>query len=79
MTGDDCGLGDGSKCEARGDGVVPYGRALLKLYAGSMKNPLFGFLVVGHEIGLRAELGDDAAELALDATSYSARRQASEQ
>ena len=36
MTGDDCGLEGRYKWEVRGEGVVPYGRALLKLYAGSM-------------------------------------------
>lgn len=37
-------------------------------------------LVVGQERGPRGEVGDDAAEPAFDdATSYSARRQASEQ
>jgi hypothetical protein len=36
-------------------------------------------VVVGHVNGPRDEVGDDAAEPALEATSYSARRQASEQ
>ncbi len=52
---------------------------MLKLYAGSMKNPLVDFLVAGHEIGPRDDVGDEAAEPALLPASYSARRQASEQ
>lgn len=57
---------------------MPYGLALLKLYAGSMKNPLCD--LVGHDTGPRVEVGDEAGEPALDVdTSYSARRHASEQ
>jgi len=44
-----------------------------------MKKPLFDCLVTGHETGLRDVAGDDAAEPAFDATSYSASLQASEQ
>lgn len=41
---------------------------------------MFDGLLVGHERGPRGEVGEDAAEPAFDdATSYSARRQASEQ
>ncbi len=43
-----------------------------------MWKPLFDCLA-GHEMGPRRDVGEDAVELALDATSYSARRQASEQ
>jgi hypothetical protein len=57
---------------------VPYGCALLKLYAGSMKKPLDGFFVV-QETGPRREVGDEAVEPGFDATSYSVSRQASEQ
>jgi hypothetical protein len=60
------------------DGVVPYGLALLKLYAGSMKNPLLDCFA-GQEIGPRGEVGDEAVDPALLLASYSARRQASEQ
>jgi hypothetical protein len=50
---------------------VPYGCALLKLYAGSRWNPFVADLD-GHERGPLDEVGDDAAEPALDeATSYS--------
>jgi hypothetical protein len=44
-----------------------------------MKKPLLVGLVDGQPRGPRAEVGDDAGELEPDATSYSARRQASEQ
>lgn len=44
-----------------------------------MKKPLFDCLDTDHETGLRGAMGDDAAEPALDATSYSANLQASEQ
>lgn len=44
-----------------------------------MKKPFFECFVTGHETGLRGAVGDDAAEPALDATSYSANLQASEQ
>jgi len=44
-----------------------------------MKKPLFDCLVADHETGLRDAVGDDAAEPAFDATSYSASLQASEQ
>jgi hypothetical protein len=57
---------------------VPYGCALLKLYAGSRQNPLFDCLA-GHDTEPREEVGEEAADPTLDATSYSARRQASEQ
>lgn len=43
-----------------------------------MKKPLLDCLADGHE-GLRDEVGDEAAEPALEEVSYSARRQASEQ
>jgi hypothetical protein len=36
VTGDDCGLERWGEWDVRRDGVVPYGCALLKLYAGSM-------------------------------------------
>jgi hypothetical protein len=51
---------------------------LLKLYAGSMKKPFDGFFV-DQEAGPRGDVGDEAVEPGFDATSYSARRQASEQ
>lgn len=76
--GDDCGLAEYENWEIRGDGVVPYGCALWKLYAGSMKKPLFDCLA-GHDIGARGEVGDEAGEPAMEAFSYSAKRQASEQ
>lgn len=64
----------------RGEGVVPYGCALLKLYAGSMKKPLFDALVAGHESGPRRETGEEGAEPVFEAAfSYSANRHASEQ
>lgn len=50
----------------------------MKLYAGSIKKPLLG-LAVDHATGAREDVGDDAVEPTLDATSYSARRQDSEQ
>lgn len=52
---------------------------MLKLYAGSMKNPFLDCLVAGHETGPRDDVGDEAADPALLPASYSARRQASEQ
>jgi hypothetical protein len=58
---------------------VPYGWALLKLYAGSRWKPLAADLD-GHERGPLDDAGEEAGEPAFDeATSYSARRQASEQ
>lgn len=57
---------------------MPYGCALLKLYAGSMKKPFDGFFV-DQETGPRGDIGEEAVEPGFDATSYSARRQASEQ
>jgi hypothetical protein len=77
-TGDDWGLVGAEYFEDRGDGVVPYGWALEKLYAGSMKNALLAGLE-GHAAGPRGDVGEDAAEPALDADSYSAKRQVSEQ
>lgn len=44
-----------------------------------MKKPLVDCLATGHAMGLRDEVGDDAADPAFDATSYSANLQASEQ
>jgi len=50
---------------------VPYGRALLKLYAGSRWNPFVADLD-GHERGPLCDVGDDAVDPAFDdATSYS--------
>ena len=51
---------------------------MLKLYAGSMKNPFVAFFA-GHDTGPRGEVGDEAVEPGFEAVSYSARRQASEQ
>lgn len=58
---------------------MPYGCALWKLYAGSMKKPLLGCLVADHDTGAREDVGDEAGEPAVEAFSYSAKRQASEQ
>jgi hypothetical protein len=44
-----------------------------------MKKPLVDCLVDCQARGLREEVGDDIGELEFDATSYSAKRQASEQ
>jgi len=63
--------------EARGDIDVPYGWALLKLYAGSMKKPFDR--VAGQETVPRGDIGDEAVEPALEACSYSAKRHPSEQ
>jgi len=78
-TGDDWGLAEKENWAVLGDGVEPYGCALWKLYAGSMKKPLFDCLVAGHETGARGERGDETGEPDMEAFSYSARRQASEQ
>lgn len=78
VTGEDCGLVEKLKCDVRGEGVVPYGCALLKLYAGSRKNPLLDCLA-GHETKARGSKGDEVGEPAEEALSYSAKRQASEQ
>lgn len=43
-----------------------------------MKKGLFDVLAAGHE-GLREVVGDEAAEPDVEETSYSAKRQASEQ
>jgi hypothetical protein len=43
-----------------------------------MKKPFDGFFV-DQETGPRGDVGDEAVESGFDATSYSARRQASEQ
>lgn len=83
LYGYDCALEGWKYVEVLVGGVVPYGCALLKLYAGSMKNPFVGCLVAGHETGPRVDVGEDAGEDAVDPallpTSYSARRHASEQ
>ena len=49
-----------------------------EVVAGSMKKGLFEVLAAGHE-GLREVVGDEAGEPDVEETSYSAKRQASEQ
>jgi len=44
-----------------------------------MKKPLLGCLAADHDTGARGDVGDEAGEPAVEAFSYSARRQASEQ
>lgn len=52
--GEDCGLVK-LNVEVRGDGVVPYGCALLKLYLGARQNALFDGLDTGHEVEARGD------------------------
>ncbi len=73
VTGDDL---EGWQKDVVLEGVVPYGCALLKLYAGSMQKP-FDF---EGQAAPWSDDGEDGAELSLEeAFSYSAKRQASEQ